>query len=117
MNTKESLITNYFKPIDKAKHQQQNQHVLKILQLKAKCSKLEKEKWELTKHRNQNIKTRKQMENTRQKNNQNINETRLDNMINDSEIEIDGYEVMRWDRDRNGGGVALYGHKSLDVTI
>ena len=46
-----------------------------------------------------------------------INETRLDNMINDSEIEIDGYEVMRWDRDRNGGGVALYVHKSLDVTI
>ena len=49
VNTKESLITNYFKPIDKAKHQQQNQHVLKILQLEAKCSKLEKEKWELTK--------------------------------------------------------------------
>ena len=46
-----------------------------------------------------------------------INETRLDNMINDSEIEIDGYEVMRWDRDRNVGGVALYVHKSLDVTI
>ena len=46
-----------------------------------------------------------------------INETRLDNMINDSEIEIDGYEVMRWDRDRNCGGVALYVHKSLDVTI
>ena len=43
------MITNYFKPIDKAKHQQQNQHVLKILQLEAKCSKLEKEKWELTK--------------------------------------------------------------------
>ena len=49
VNTKESLITNYFKPIDKAKYQQQNQHVLKILQLEAKCSKLEKEKWELTK--------------------------------------------------------------------
>ena len=49
VNTKESLITNYFKPIDKAKHQQQNQRVLKILQLEAKCSKLEKEKWELTK--------------------------------------------------------------------
>ena len=46
-----------------------------------------------------------------------INETRLDNMINDSDIEIDGFEVMRWDRDRNGGGVALYVHKSLDVTI
>ena len=38
-------------------------------------------------------------------------------MINDSDIEIDGYEVVRWDRDRNGGGGALYVHKSLDVTI
>ena len=36
-----------------------------------------------------------------------INQTRLHNMINDSEIEIDGYEVMHWDRDRNGGGVAF----------
>ena len=45
-----------------------------------------------------------------------INETRLNNMINDSDIEIDGYEVMHWDRDRNGGGVALYVHKNLDVT-
>ena len=47
VNTKESLITNYFKPIDKAKHQQQNQHVLKILQLEAKCSKLKREKGSL----------------------------------------------------------------------
>ena len=46
-----------------------------------------------------------------------INETRLDNVINHSDIEIDGYEVMRWDRDRNGGGVALYVHKGPDVTI
>ena len=43
-----------------------------------------------------------------------INEARL---INDSDIETDGYEVMRWDRDRNGGVVALCVHKSLDVTI
>ena len=48
VNTKESLLTNYFKPIDKAKHQQQNQHIHKILQPEAKCNKLEKEKWELT---------------------------------------------------------------------
>ena len=33
-------------------------------------------------------------------------------MINDSDVEIDGYEVMRWDHDRNGDV-----HKSLDVTI
>ena len=38
-------------------------------------------------------------------------------MINYSDIEIDSYEVMRRDRDRNGCGVALYVHKSLDVTI
>ena len=38
-------------------------------------------------------------------------------MINDSDIEIDGYEVMHRDCDRNGGGVALCGHKSLDVKI
>ena len=38
-------------------------------------------------------------------------------MINDSDIEIDGYEVKRRDRDKNGGGVALYVNKSLDVTI
>ena len=49
MNTKETLITDYFKPIDKAKHQQQNRHILKILQMEAKCNKLEKEEWELTK--------------------------------------------------------------------
>ena len=46
-----------------------------------------------------------------------INETRLDNMVDDSDIEIDGYGIMHWDCDRNGGGVALYVHKSLDVTI
>ena len=49
MNTKETLIMNYFKSIDKAKHHQQNQYILQILQLEAKCNKLEKEKWELTK--------------------------------------------------------------------
>ena len=38
-------------------------------------------------------------------------------MINGSDIEIDGHEFMRWDRDRNCGGVALYVHKSLNVTI
>ena len=38
-------------------------------------------------------------------------------MIDHSDIEIDGHGVMCWDHDRNGGGVALYVHKSLDVTI
>ena len=38
-------------------------------------------------------------------------------MINDSDIDVHGYEVTRWDRDRTDGGVALYVHKSLDVII
>ena len=36
-----------------------------------------------------------------------INETRLDNSICDTEIEIAGYEIVRKDRNRNGG-VAIY---------
>ena len=35
-----------------------------------------------------------------------INETRLDNTINDNIIKIPGYDIVRRDRDRNGGGVA-----------
>ena len=34
-----------------------------------------------------------------------INESRLDNSIYDTEVEIDGYEIVRKDRNRNGGGV------------
>ena len=37
-----------------------------------------------------------------------INETRLDNTINDKTIKIPGYDIIRRDRDRNGGGVAIY---------
>jgi exonuclease III len=37
-----------------------------------------------------------------------INETRLDNTINDNIIKIAGYDIVRRDRDRNGGGVAIY---------
>ncbi len=37
-----------------------------------------------------------------------INETRLDNTINDNIIKIPGYDIIRRDRDRNGGGVAIY---------
>ena len=37
-----------------------------------------------------------------------INETRLDNTINDNIIKIPGYDIVRRDRDRNGGGVAIY---------
>ena len=37
-----------------------------------------------------------------------INETRLDNSISSAEVEICGYEIVRRDRNRNGGGVAIY---------
>ena len=43
-----------------------------------------------------------------------INETRLDESIIDREIGIPGYTLERKDRNRNGGGVALYIRNSLN---
>ena len=37
-----------------------------------------------------------------------LNETRLDSSINNHSISIPGYQLLRNDRNRNGGGVALY---------
>ena len=37
-----------------------------------------------------------------------ITETKLDDTINNEEIKIDGYNLLRSDRNRNGGGVACY---------
>jgi hypothetical protein len=37
-----------------------------------------------------------------------INETKLDSSISDSEIYINGYTIIRKDRNRNGGGIAIY---------
>ena len=37
-----------------------------------------------------------------------LNETRLDNTVSDSEVKISGYDIVRRDRNRNGGGVAMY---------
>ena len=37
-----------------------------------------------------------------------ITETRLDNTVYDSEVTVDGYNIVRNDRNRNGGGVACY---------
>ena len=42
-----------------------------------------------------------------------LNETRLDNTIPDSQIDIEGYDILRRDRNRNGGGVAFYVAQSL----
>ena len=35
-----------------------------------------------------------------------ISETKLDNTIMDSELKIEGYDLIRSDRNRHGGGVA-----------
>ena len=43
-----------------------------------------------------------------------LNETRLDTSIDNHEIDIPGYSVVRKDRDRKGGGVAIYVHESLN---
>ena len=37
-----------------------------------------------------------------------FNETRLDPNITDNMISLDGYDVIRKDRSRNGGGVCIY---------
>ena len=43
-----------------------------------------------------------------------LNETRLDGSINDNEVDIPHYTVVRKDRDRRGGGVAVYIHESIN---
>ena len=37
-----------------------------------------------------------------------LNETRLDSSISDELLTIDGYDIIRADRNRNGGGVCIY---------
>ena len=46
-----------------------------------------------------------------------FNETRLDLNISDGLIHIDGYEVVRKDRSRNGGGVCIYLRISINYKI
>ena len=46
-----------------------------------------------------------------------INETRLDSTFNDSEIGIEGYTIVRRDRFRLGGGVAIYIRNSINFII
>lgn len=45
-----------------------------------------------------------------------INETRLDSTIDDSHININGYCIVRKDRNRGGGGVAIYYRNHLSIT-
>ena len=45
------------------------------------------------------------------------NETRLDQTINAGKSHIDGYELMRKDRSRQGGGVCIYLRNSINYQI
>lgn len=46
-----------------------------------------------------------------------LNETRLDSSISNKEMGIPGYTLERNDRNRNGGGVALYIRNSIDYEV
>ena len=46
-----------------------------------------------------------------------INETRLDQGILNSEIYIPGYEIVRRDRNRNGGGVCFYIKTAINYSV
>ena len=37
-----------------------------------------------------------------------VNETWLDNTVNNHEVELNGYDLVRKDRNRHGGGVAMF---------
>ncbi len=42
-----------------------------------------------------------------------INESKIDDTVPDNEIYINGYNIIRNDRNRNGGGVIMYLGQSL----
>ena len=46
-----------------------------------------------------------------------INETKLDETIEDNIISIDKYKLHRKDRNRHGGGVAIYIKEDINYTI
>ena len=46
-----------------------------------------------------------------------LSETRLDSEITDNEVKIDGYNLFRRDRNRNGGGVDIYVKESLPPPV
>ena len=46
-----------------------------------------------------------------------LNETKLDLSIYDSLVNVDNYQIIRNDRDRHGGGVAVYVHESVSYKI
>ncbi|RUA05885.1 MAG: hypothetical protein DSY43_03475, partial [Gammaproteobacteria bacterium] len=46
-----------------------------------------------------------------------LNETRLDSTVSDGEIKISGYDIVRKDRSRRGGGVCIYLRSSINYHI
>ena len=46
-----------------------------------------------------------------------LNETLLDETIDDHEVNIIGYEILRKDRNRNGGGVAVYVRNIINYNL
>ena len=46
-----------------------------------------------------------------------FNETRLDLNISDNMIDLNGYDIVRKDRSRNGGGVCIYLRSSINYKI
>ena len=46
-----------------------------------------------------------------------LNETKLDLSVSDSLVNVDNYQIICNDRDRHGGGVAVYVHKSISYKI
>ena len=46
-----------------------------------------------------------------------INETRLDDSILDRKVHILGYDIIRRDRNRNGGGVCFYVRSTINYSL
>lgn len=46
-----------------------------------------------------------------------LNETLLDDSISDSELRVQDYDLLRKDRNRNGGGVAIYIQNSITYEV
>ena len=46
-----------------------------------------------------------------------LNEAKLDLSISDSLVNVDNYQIIRNDRDRHGGGVAVHVHEYMSYKI
>ena len=46
-----------------------------------------------------------------------ISETKIDDKIHDSDVEMDNYQLVRKDRNSDGGGVAIYILKDLEFAV